>query len=334
MIFKSFLLEKDLTLIDNYRLILFYGENIGLKDEFKTNLKKKFFNYEQILFGQDEIIKNEKLLHDQVNNVSMFNDSKVIFINEVSEKLLPKIENIIEQTPGHIRLLLFAQNLDKKSKIRLTFEKSKKAGIIPCYQDNHRTLSEYIKEKLKNYSGASQNITNLLISNSGLDRKVLFYELEKIKSLFQGKKIDEEKVLNLLNEENNLNFEDLRDSCLEGNAEKLNKSLGAFTLSNENIYFYLNSLSQRVQKLLMLIKQNEKDKNINVALENLKPKVFWKDKPIILSQAKKWDYTKLKKVKKIILNTEIGMKTKMNNYNSVVLKNLLIKIFSIANSTY
>ena len=33
MIFKSFLLEKDLTLIDNYRLILFYGENIGLKDD-------------------------------------------------------------------------------------------------------------------------------------------------------------------------------------------------------------------------------------------------------------------------------------------------------------
>ena len=42
MIFKSFLLEKDLSLIDDYRLILFYGENIGLKDEFKINLKKNF----------------------------------------------------------------------------------------------------------------------------------------------------------------------------------------------------------------------------------------------------------------------------------------------------
>ena len=60
---------------------------------------------------------------------------------------------------------------------------------------------------------------------------------------------------------------------------------------------------------------------------------FWKDKPVILRQAKKWDYTKLKKVKKIILDTEVSMKTKMNNYNSVVLKNLLIKIFSIANTT-
>ena len=83
----------------------------------------------------------------------------------------------------------------------------------------------------------------------------------------------------------------------------------------------------------MLIEQNKKDKNIDYALENLKPKIFWKDKPVILRQAKKWDYTKLKKVKKIILDTEVSMKTKMNNYNSVVLKNLLIKIFSIANTT-
>ena len=121
MILKSFLLEKDLSLVDNYKLILFYGENIGLKDEFKTDLKKKFLNYEQILFDQDEIIKNEQLLYDQINNVSMFNDNKIIFINEISEKLLPKIDDIIEETPSHVRLFLFAQNLDKKSKIRSSF---------------------------------------------------------------------------------------------------------------------------------------------------------------------------------------------------------------------
>ena len=93
MILKSFLLEKNLSLIDNYNLILFYGENIGLKDEFKIGLKKKYYRYEQILFDQDEIIKNEKLLNDQVNNVSMFNDNKLIFINEISDKILPKVDH-------------------------------------------------------------------------------------------------------------------------------------------------------------------------------------------------------------------------------------------------
>ena len=332
MILKSFLLEKNLSLIDNYNLILFYGENIGLKDEFKIGLKKKYYRYEQILFDQDEIIKNDKLLNDQVSNVSMFNDNKLIFINEVSDKILPKIDDIIDGAVNHIKLVLFGQNLDKKSKIRLAFEKNKKAGIIACYQDNHRTLAEYVREKLKDYKGINQDIVNLLISNSGLDRKVLFNEIEKIKSLFQNKKINEEQVLDLLNEENNLNFDDLRDSCLEGDARKLNKSLGIISLQNENIFFYLNSLNQRVQKLSMLIKQNEKDKNIDYALDNLKPKVFWKDKPVILRQVRKWNYNKLKLVSKTILEVEIIMKTKMSNYNTILLKNLLVKIFKMANS--
>ena len=83
----------------------------------------------------------------------------------------------------------------------------------------------------------------------------------------------------------------------------------------------------------MLINQNEKDMNIDSALDNLKPKVFWKDKPMILRQVKKWDHQKLEKAKEIILETEVKMKTKMNNYNSIMLKYLLIRIFSLANST-
>ena len=332
MIIKSFLIEKDLSLTDNYNLLLFYGENIGLKDEIKSKLKKKHSSFEQITFVQDEIIKNEKLLYEQVNNVSMFNDSKLIIINEISDKLFPKIEVLLEKLPNHILLILFAHNLEKKSKIRSFLEKDKKGGVIPCYQDNHRTLSEYVRDKLKDYSGISQDLINLLINNSGLDRKVLFNEIEKIKSLFQDKKIDEKKMLNLLNEENNLNFEDLRDSCLEGNAERLNKNLGSISINNENIYLYLNNLSQRVQRLSMLIKQNEKDKNIVHALDNLKPKIFWKDKPTMLKQIKKWDYPKLEKVKDIILDAEVHMKTRMNTHNPIILKNLLVKIFNIANS--
>ena len=82
----------------------------------------------------------------------------------------------------------------------------------------------------------------------------------------------------------------------------------------------------------MLIKQNEKDKNIDYAMNNLKTKIFWKDKPVILRQIKKWDYLKLQKVKDIIIDTEVNMKTKMNTYNPIILKNLLVKIFNIANS--
>ena len=39
MLFKSYIVEKNINII-NQNLILFYGENIGLKNYFKYTLKK------------------------------------------------------------------------------------------------------------------------------------------------------------------------------------------------------------------------------------------------------------------------------------------------------
>ena len=55
---------------------------------------------------------------------------------------------------------------------------------------------------------------NFLIKNSGLDRKTLFHEINKIKSLFSDKKIIFRKLPELLNNNNNFDFDDVRDYCL------------------------------------------------------------------------------------------------------------------------
>lgn len=333
MILKSFLVESNLSTIEGYNLNLFYGENIGLKDEIKYEIKKKYNKFEQINFSQDDIIKNEKLLDQQINNASLFSDKKIIFINEVSDKIKNKISEIIEKPNKDIKIFLFSQNLEKKSVIRNLFEKNKKIAITPCYQDNHRTLSNYLLKKLKDYEGINQDIINLIIDNSGLDRKVLSNEIDKIRSLFINKKIENQKVVNLLNSAYNIDFDKLRDSCLEGDKEKLNKNLSNITLQNEDAYFYLNNLNLRIKKLLQLQNQYFKDKNVELAMDNITPKIFWKDKPNFLKQMKKWNLKKLEIAIKSIIDAEILMKTKFNNYNTIIIKNLLIKLYSLANST-
>ncbi len=333
MILKSFLVEKNISIIDDYFITLFYGENIGLKDELKHKIKEKYKNYEQVNFNQDEIIKNYELLEEQIYNVSLFNKNKVIFINEISDKIKRKIEEITEKPQNNIKIFLFGQNLEKKSSLRSHFEKDKNIGIIPCYQDNHRTLSEYLKKKLDGFVGVNQEITNLLIENSGLDRKVLSNEINKIKSLFLDKKINPKKLDDLINNAYNLDFDKLRDSCFECNKEKLNQNLGNITLQNEDAYFYINSLNLRIERLSKLQEQYKIDKNIDLAIENMKPRIFWKDKPVFIKQAARWNIEKLEKARKILINTEVRMKTKLNNYNNTLIKNLLINLCRIGNST-
>ena len=190
-----------------------------------------------------------------------------------------------------------------------------------------------MRKKLEGFSGINQEIINLLIENSGFDRKVLSNEIEKIKVLFLDKKIKIEKLEDLINNTYNLDFDRLRDSCLEGNKEKLNQNLGNIILQNEDAYFYLSNLNLRIEKLLKLQEQYIIHKNIDMAIDNMKPKVFWKDKPIFIKQVSKWNQKKLEMAKKIITDTEIKMKTRLNNYNSTLIKNLIINLYKITNST-
>ena len=77
MILKSFIVEKNISLLDNYYAVLFYGENIGLKDDLKSIVKEHNEDCEKISFHQNEIIKNPNLLNEQISNTSLFNAKKI-----------------------------------------------------------------------------------------------------------------------------------------------------------------------------------------------------------------------------------------------------------------
>ena len=333
MILKSFIVEKNIATLNDYYAILFYGENIGLKDDFKNFIKNHNKDYEQISFYQNEIIKNLNLLDEQISNTSLFSKKKIIIINDFSEKLKNNIIEITKESKEDVRIFLFAENLDKRSAVRSHFENEKNLAVVPCYQDNEKTLSIYLKNKLKDYQGLSQELVNMLIKNSGADRKILSQEIEKIKGLFLTKKIDQEKVIRLINNAYNIDFDRLRDSCLEANKKDLNKNLGNISLQSEKAYFYLGNLSSRVQKLLDLNKLLIKNNNVDLAMDAMKPKIFWKDKPIFKKQLKIWNLEKLEKAKKIIFQTEIIIKTKFNFLSDILIKKLLIELCSLADTS-
>tara|TARA_Y100000590_G_scaffold179509_1_gene204622 strand:- start:450 stop:1454 length:1005 start_codon:yes stop_codon:yes gene_type:complete len=332
MIFKSFIVEKNISTLDSYYAVLFYGENIGLKDDFKNFIKNYNKNYDQISLYQNDLIKNPGLLNEQIFNTSLFSKKKIIIINDLSEKLKNDIIEITKDFKKDIRIFLFAENLEKKSVIRSHFENEKNLAIIPCYQDNEKTLSIYLRNKLKDYQGLTQELINMLIKNSGGDRKVLSQEIEKIKGLFLTKEIKQDKVIELVNNAHNIGFDQLRDSCLEADRKNLNKNLGNISLQGEKAYFYLSNLSNRIQKLLDLNKLLTKNNSIDLAMDSMKPKIFWKDKPTFKKQLEIWNIKKLEKAKKIIYQTEIIVKTKLSSISEILIKKLLIELCSLADA--
>ena len=326
-------MEQNISLINKYFINLIYGENIGMKDDIKDQIKIYFKNHEKISFTQDEILKKRDILHEQVENTSLFSNKKIIFINEVTDKIKDIIYDIGQKPKKDLKIFLFAQTLEKKSILRKNFEKENTQGIIACYQDNEKTLGEYTRQKLKDYSGVTQQMINFLIKNCNLDRKTLSGEIDKIKCLFIDKKISSDKLPELLNNNNNLDFNSVRDACFSADKTNLNENLGNIVLQNENAYFYLNILSNRIEKLINLNYELKKEKNIEKAIDKMKPPIFWKDKPTFYKQIRRWNSEKLEQARKILFDAEIQLKVNANLNNNILIKNLIVNLYQKASST-
>ena len=333
MILKSYIIEKSINTLLKYKSVLIHGENDGIKDDIKNKLKLLLKDSEIISLFQEEIIKNKKNLFEHVNNTSLFNEKKTIFIHEVSDKILDEISKVLEKKDDSIKIYIFSSILDNKSKVRKLYEKETILASLPCYKDTDRTLITYVSEELKGMNGITQEIINLIISNSNSERKLIKNEIEKIKNCFSNKVIKKIELEELLNIKINANFDELRDSALLGYKNNFNKHLGQTEFLPEENFFYINSLVFRVAKLIEIQKLNENYKNIETSINEFKPKIFWKDKPIFIEQLQKWNLINLQKILKKINETEILMKRNAQIRNDLLIKRLLMSIYKIASNS-
>ena len=330
MIFKSYLIENDLSLLKDKNIILLYGENTGLKDDLKRNIIENNINREIIKLNQDDILKNNFLLDKEIMNLSLFNNKKIIIIDNITDKSFSLIEkNVIQD---NCKICLFSGTLEKKSKLRNLFEKEKSLGIIPCYEDNEITLRNYIKSYLKNIKGLNQEIINFIIDNSNKSRDKIKNELNKIVVYFIEKQINILELRQLLNLDENDNSQKLRDTAILGDKKLLNELISKTQINEQDNMIYIRGLLNQFVKLAEVLEINKTKKNLTQSIESLNPKIFWKDKPTILGQANKWQIKNIKTTIDELTNAEILIKSSTDIKGSEITKKLLIDICNKASS--
>tara|TARA_B110000971_G_scaffold221448_1_gene268629 strand:+ start:4473 stop:5477 length:1005 start_codon:yes stop_codon:yes gene_type:complete len=334
VILKSYIVEQNIEILSKYQSVLLYGENEGIKEDIKNKLKIFNQDAEIIIFFENDIIKDSNILNKNIINESLFNEKKIIIIQSASDKIYKDISYNLELNNKNIKIYIFCENLDKKSKLRSLFEKNKNLAIFACYEDNDKTLIDFISRELNDYRGLTGELINLIISNSNSNRKIIQSEIIKIKNFFIEKKIKKEQLIEILNIKNDAPFERIRDNALTGQKKNLNKLLSEIDILNEDSFSYLGILNYRVLRLKEILTTNELYQNHEKTLENIKPQIFWKDKPIYLQQLKKWNLQKITKIANKIGETEILMKKKSQIRKDLIIKDLIISISKSASISF
>ena len=307
MIIKSFEIDKKKFNDQNFFLI--YGENEGHKREMIQVIKNKL-ERDVESYDETQILNNNELFYEKVFNQSLFEKEKIFVINRCTEKIHELIENILEKNISDVKIILNANILEKKSKLRILFEKDKELIIIPTYKDNSITLVEIAKKFFYNYKiSISQETINLLVSRCNGDRGHLKSELDKILIYINDKKsINLEEIYKLTNLAENISINELVDTSLSKNSQKTSEILNESNYKSEDGILILRIFLQKAKRLLSLYEKQNSNLNYDSLINDYKPPIFWKDKPIVKRQLENWSKSKIKDLIANINKTEIFLK--------------------------
>ena len=315
MILKYFELNKLNFNVVNF--LLFHGKNEGYKNEeikkITKKLKRTIVNYDekQIIENTDEFFENNL-------NKSFFDDEKIILINRCTDKIIKVIEELIDKKVNDTIFILNTESLEKKSKLRNFFEKSKSQLVsIAFYPDNFDTLFKIAQQttKVKKIL-LSNECLNILVNKCANDRKNLLNEIEKIELYSRDKKkISNEEVFRLINLSENHSINELINCCLVKNQKKLFNILNENIFSNEDCIIIIRTLLKKSKNLLNLVNLYQSNKNIEATINNAKPPIFWKEKNIVKDQINLWSSEKLKNL--IVEINDIEYQIKKNSFNSI-----------------
>lgn len=324
MILKYFELNKLNYHKQNF--VLFHGKNDGYKNEeitkLKSKIKRELTNYEE-----KQILENKHSFIEQILNKSLFEEGKFIVVNRATDKIYTIIEELLEKNIEDTFIILNTEPLDKKSKLRNLFEKNKSNLIsVAFYPDTSETLSKlasnFLKEKKILLSSMS---INFVVGKCNGDRKNLINELEKIELFSHNrKKVDEKDLYKLVNLTENHNISELIDYCLAKNQKKTLSILNENIFTNEDCVIITRTMLKKTKRLLKLVDDFNKNKNMAKTIENAAPPIFWKEKDITKKQIDKWAHLNIRELISDINNAELMAKRiPMNSINLIT--NFLIE---------
>ena len=315
MILKYFELDKINFQKTNF--LLFHGKNEGHKHEEITKIIKKL-RIKITNYDERQILENTEDFFEKSLNKSFFDEKEIIVINRCSDKIIKIVENLVEKCVNDTTFIFNSEILDKKSKLRNFFEKSKNQLVsVAFYPDTNEILSKLAQKIfIENKISLSNEYINFIVDKCAGDRRNLLNEIEKIQLYLKDKKnITNDEIFKLINLSENHNINDLINNCLAKKQKKLFNILNENIFSNEDCIIIIRTLLKKAKILLNLINQFNLNNDIEKTIKNARPPIFWKEKNIVKDQINLWSVEKIKNL--IVETNNIELQIKKNSLNAI-----------------
>jgi len=277
--------------VSKKKIFLFYGENNELVEELNKEVINQNKNHIKRIFYNDDILKNLDKLDNLINSNSIFGEKFLIIIKNLSDSIFTHIKSLLKKVDECV-VILNCDILKKNSKIRLEFEKSSVATVVPCFADSEKQLFTFLDKNLKQKK-INLNLDQLsfLRANKNMNRSIITEIISKLEILNESKTTITTNVFeSICKDQGSSNEEEFSLLC-NSSKQEIENFLSEVQSPLETVMILKNT----ILRILKIVDSSHKKDPLK-ALENYQPPIFWKEKEKLKKILKFWEIEDLKKL--------------------------------------
>ncbi len=298
----------------HFNLCLIYGRNFGkIKDYFNYLVKKAKFTlddpFSTTILSFNEILTNPQILLNKSGTLSFHGRMRLLYIPDIGANLPRPLQNIFEviDYKSTYIILIAQEHLAVNSSTRIYFENLKNAAVIPCYYDEMKERQKVVKKYLNNKKiNYDNHVLTLLNNNLPEDRLAIYSELDKL-AIYIGTKnsINEKDIINSVVQDP---YGDIDDICSAFANQQIKRFL---LLSNttKNKFSIIRRLIEYFIRLYKVLLEIENGQDINIVINNLRPKMFFKHIAQFKNSVKLWQKNEIIHLLNSLIKLEIEYKS-------------------------
>jgi DNA polymerase-3 subunit delta len=162
---------------------------------------------------------------------------------------------------------------------------------VPCYKDEGAGLETIIRDTLRGYGlRANAEVIRFLAAQLNGDRQIILNELEKL-SLYLGDETEEvtlDDAIAAIGENNDKSLDDLAHAVAAGDVVALCRLTDRLLAEGQVGFLLVRAVMRYLGRLRELASAKEAGQSLDMAIESLRPPVFFKAKPMLKSHAPRW----------------------------------------------
>jgi DNA polymerase-3 subunit delta len=275
--YDSFVEDPD----PRYPVVLIYGPNRGLVSErIETLLRnvrgKSADDFTVVTLEGDALASDPGKLSDEARTIGLFGDKRILHVRAGGRSFTESLKPLLDDPARETLIAIEAGDIAKNAPLRTACEAAKSCAVIPCYDDDARTIAALIDSSvLRAGLSIDRDAKEALAGLVGSDRLSTRAEIEKLIFYAGGtKKITLADVRAVVADASGLALDDMLDAASAGDAKAALRAFAVARDGGTTPASILNAAIRHLSSLHKMSLQVEAGEDAESVIK--RNRVFWR----------------------------------------------------------